>query len=46
MIINPIICPSCREELQPEDIKVGVEDGELIRICGFCGDKTKVEDLK
>jgi len=45
MIINPIICKNCKNELQPEDLKVGVENGELIRICGFCGEKTKVEKL-
>lgn len=45
MIINPIICKKCKNELQPKDIKVGVENGELIRVCGFCGEETKVEEL-
>lgn len=43
MIIKPIICEKCNLELQPEYIKVGLDHGELIRICGLCGNVIKIE---
>lgn len=37
VIINPIKCEGCGEELQPEEILVGTNsDGDLIRACKFC----------
>ena len=45
MIINPLKCEHCDEELQPEDIMICIEDGDLIRVCRFCGNKVSVEDL-
>jgi len=42
-ILNPFLCENCEEELQPKNIKVGIdEEGNLIRICGFCGNKVKI----
>lgn len=43
MILNPFKCEKCKRELQPENLGVDVDDGgELIRICGFCGNKVEV----
>jgi hypothetical protein len=37
MILNPFQCPNCGNDLQPEDILLGVySGGELIRCCAFC----------
>jgi hypothetical protein len=36
MIINPIICENCKAELQPSEILLGVENGELISMCAYC----------
>jgi hypothetical protein len=41
-ILNPFSCEKCGRELQPENIGVAVEHGNLIRICLFCGNKVKV----
>lgn len=46
MILNPFICENCKEELQPEDIFVSIENNNLVRICGFCGNKVKVGNEK
>ncbi|KKK94554.1 hypothetical protein LCGC14_2681680 [marine sediment metagenome] len=43
MIINPIKCEGCKEELQPENVMIDVDaNRNLIRICGFCGNKKMV----
>ena len=45
MILNPFRCEKCKEELQPEDIMVGVDkDGNLGRICGFCGNQIIIKE--
>lgn len=46
VIINPFICPNCKQELQPEVVGVIMENTELIRVCKFCGDKVKIVELK
>jgi hypothetical protein len=44
MIMNPFSCENCKEELQPENIGVNVnEKGELVRICLFCGNEVIVK---
>jgi len=43
MILNPIICEDCKKELQPENLRVGFDNDNLIRICGFCGHEVKVD---
>jgi len=43
MILNPFKCERCKRELQPENIGVSTENGELIRICLFCKNKVNVE---
>ena len=43
MILNPIICEKCGRELQPDMLGVNMRDGDLIRVCGFCGDEVKVK---
>lgn len=42
MILNPIVCEKCKRGLQPDMLGVKMEDGDLIRVCGFCGDEVKV----
>ena len=42
MILNPFKCEECERELQPGQIGVKVEDGELVRVCTFCGHEVKV----
>ena len=36
MILNPIMCEECNMELQPEDVGVKINGGELVRVCGYC----------
>jgi hypothetical protein len=43
VVLNPIICENCGEELQLEDIFVGIDGDKLVRICGFCGSKTVLD---
>ena len=44
MIINAIICEKCGSELQPENLLVGnMKEGDLIRVCEFCGDEVIIE---
>ena len=43
MIINPFRCDNCIEELQPEDIGVTLKEGELVRVCLFCGNTIKLK---
>lgn len=44
MVGNLIQCEKCGRELQPENLKVGTnEKGELLGICGFCGNEVKVQ---
>jgi len=38
-IINPFKCEKCERELQPEDIGLDLDGYELVRICGFCGNR-------
>lgn len=42
MILNPIICKKCNNGLQPDMIGVKIENGDLVRVCGFCGHEVKV----
>lgn len=43
IIQNAIKCKECKEELQPENLLVGLSnEGELVRKCGFCGYEEKV----
>ena len=48
MIINPIICENCGEELQPENCGVEIEPitNHILRVCGFCGNKVDVEEME
>ena len=47
IMINPIICEACKEELQPEGIKVGTdEQGNLIRFCGYCNAIETIKGVK
>ena len=47
MILNPFKCPKCDNELQPENVGVKFgPNGELIRVCGFCGDEVEVNGEK
>ena len=44
MIINPMRCKKCNEELQPEDLLVGTDkQGNLVKVCRFCGDEAEVK---
>lgn len=43
MILNPIVCKKCKNELQPSKLGVDIVDGKLMRVCGFCGDSEAVE---
>ena len=43
MIGNLIECERCKRELQPEDIGVKTKDGELYRVCLYCGFEVKVK---
>jgi hypothetical protein len=44
IILNAIICEQCKRELQPEDIGVDVDkNGDLVRVCLFCGNKVIVK---
>lgn len=44
MIGNLIKCENCGAELQPEDILLNInKEGELIRMCRFCGYKVNVD---
>jgi len=44
MILNPIKCKKCGRGLQPENIGVGNDsEGNLIRICLFCGDEIVIK---
>ena len=43
VIINPMKCENCNRELQAENLMVNTDrEGNLIRICGFCGHEVKV----
>ena len=45
MLGKLIICKGCKEELQPEDIMVGVDkEGNLMRVCSLCGRTEIVEE--
>lgn len=46
MIGNLIKCEKCNNELQPEDIGIGIEQGNLIRVCCYCGNKVNIEEKK
>ena len=37
MVGHLIRCKECGKELQPEDILIGMEEGNLISKCNFCG---------
>ena len=43
MIINPIKCEKCGNELQPEDIKLGIGIKGLVKKCGYCGHEVEIE---
>lgn len=44
MIINPMKCEKCNQELQPSDILVGTNDnGSLVRVCRFCDNEVEVK---
>jgi hypothetical protein len=44
MIMNPFSCENCKRELQPENLGINVnEEGELVRICMFCGNEVIVK---
>jgi len=44
MIINGFKCEGCGEELQADDISVGINtEGNMVRICRFCNYVTEVE---
>lgn len=44
MILNPFNCECCKRELQPENIQLTIdEEGNLIRVCGFCGCVVRIE---
>lgn len=43
IILNPIICPKCNNELHPRKLGVDIIDGKLMRICGFCEYSEEVE---
>jgi len=46
MILNPFKCEACKEELQPEDILLDTNrNGELIRVCKFCYNEVKIEQV-
>jgi len=43
VIINPMKCESCGEELQADEVLIGVnENTEMIRKCEHCGNEVKV----
>ena len=42
MIINPIKCEKCGEDMQPDDIGIGSKNDELIRICLHCGNEVAI----
>ena len=45
VILNPYICSTCLKELQPQNIGVDISDeGELIRVCLFCGARMVMKD--
>jgi transcription elongation factor Elf1 len=46
MILYAFKCKNCNEELQIEDFSVKIENGELVRICRFCKNKVKIEEVK
>jgi len=44
MVGNLIECEGCGAELQPEDLLIGTDsDGDLTRVCAFCGYEVKVK---
>lgn len=43
MIINPIVCLKCENELQPENVGVKTEGDKLIRVCGFCENEVEIK---
>jgi len=43
MTLNPFKCEKCELELQPENILLGVDNGNLIRVCAFCGNKIQID---
>jgi len=47
MILNPIICKECGNELQPEDVGIRFSDNnDLVRVCCFCDDEVIITDAK
>ena len=47
MIINPIICPNCKRELQMNDCGVKINNlNHIVRICMFCSDEQDIEETK
>ena len=45
VILNPFKCELCEAELQPENIGINEDcEGNLIRICLFCGNKVVIKD--
>jgi len=39
VILNPIKCKKCGQELQPGDILIGIDEDDLVSKCGFCGEE-------
>ena len=45
MILNPFPCEKCGEELQPEDILLGINKlGDLVRRCNFCDNEVIIKE--
>ena len=38
MFGNLIKCPNCNKELQPEELLVGTDGGDLVSKCPYCGE--------
>lgn len=44
IILTPIKCEQCEADLQSENIGVSVNcEGELVRICLFCGNEVIIK---
>jgi len=46
MIINPIKCENCGQELQPENIKLGIGIKGLVKKCPYCGYEVEIKEEK